>query len=79
MRDHSNPLSRPYAERLAEQGLVHRVCLPVSIEPYTLDDIHVWLDERNQRRKIDYVMSSWCFYFRDPDIAILFALKWGTK
>jgi len=79
MRDHSNPLSRPYVERLAEQGLVHKVCLPTTIEPYTLDDLYLWLGERGLQKKVDYVMSYWCFYFKDRDIALLFGLKWGIK
>lgn len=79
MRDHSNPLSRPYPVRLAEQGFVHKVCLPVTIEPYTLDDLEFWLGERSKRRRTDYVISSWCFYFKDKDLALMFALRWGIK
>lgn len=77
MRDHSNPLSRPYSVRLTEQGLVHKVPLPNSIEPYTLDDLNVWLEERGCRRKIDFVMTNWTYYFKDEQIAMWFALRWG--
>lgn len=76
MRDHSNPLSRPYEIRLAEQGFIHKICLPLSIEPYTLDDIHIWLDERGQKKKVDYIISNWCVYFQDRDIALMFGLRW---
>jgi hypothetical protein len=78
MKDHSNPLSRPYTERLAEQGLVHRVSLPMSIEPYTLDDVNHWLDERGCERKVDYVMSNWSYYFKDKKIAMWVALRWSA-
>ena len=78
MRDHSNPLSRPYPVRLAEQGFVHVVALPMSIEPYNLDDVHWWLNDRGKKVKVDYIISDWKLYFKDRDIALMFALRWGT-
>jgi len=77
MKDHSNPLSRPYVVRLAEQGFVHKVVLPPSIDPYTLDDLNSWLAKRGARPKVDFVMSSWCYYFQDEKLATMFALKWS--
>ena len=77
MQDHSNPLSRPYHVRLAEQGFVHKVELPPSIDPHTLDDLNFWLLERGYRSKFDFVMSSWCYYFKDEQLAIWFKLKWA--
>jgi len=77
MKDHSNPLSRPYSERLAEQGFIYKVPLPFSLEPYTLDDVNCWLDERGYKRKVDYVMSNWCYYFKDNKLAMWFTLKWS--
>ena len=79
MKDHSNPLSRPYADRLAEQGFVYRVNLRGSIEPDTLDDLNDWLRERGLRPKQDYIMSNWGYYFKadQKETAILFALKWA--
>jgi len=77
MRDHSNPLSRPYAVRLAEQGFTHCVSLPPSIEPYTLDDVHLWMNERGRRVKLDYIISNWSVYIKDAELATLFALRWG--
>lgn len=77
MRDHSNPLSRPYSVRLAEQGFLYNIKLPPSIEPYTLDDVDLWLQERGKTRKVDYVMSSWSYYFKDPMLATMFSLRWS--
>jgi hypothetical protein len=76
MKDHSNPLSRPYVVRLAEQGFEHKVTLPPALDPYTLDDLNMWLLERGYRPKVDYVMSSWCYYFKDQKAAVWFSLKW---
>lgn len=76
MKDHSNPLSRPYAVRLAEQGFVYTVELPIQLEPYTLDDLNSWLRERGYKIKVDFIMSSWVYYFKDEQVATLFALKW---
>lgn len=75
--DHSNPLSRPYPVRLAEQGFVHVVPMRMSIEPYNLDDVHYWLNDHGQSVKIDYIISNWSVYFKNPTIATLFALKWS--
>ena len=75
--DHSNPLSRPYSERLNESGFVHCVPMRMSIEPFTLDDVHFWLSDHGQRVKVDYILSNWSVYFKDRTIAILFALKWS--
>ena len=77
MKDHSNPLSRPYSVRLAEQGFVHKVELPVRLDPYTLDDLNTWLRERGYQLKQDFIMSSWVYYFKDERLATLFALKWA--
>ena len=77
MKDHSNPLSRPYPVRLAEQGFVYNVALPREIAPYTLDDFNNWLQERGYRHKEDFIMSSWVYYFKDEQLATLFALKWA--
>jgi hypothetical protein len=77
MKDHSNPLSRPYSVRLAEQGFIYKVELRPSIEPYTLDDLNSWLRERGYRSKVDYIMSSWCYYFKDEKPAVWFKLKWS--
>ena len=77
MKDHSNPLSRPYSVRLAEQGFVHKVELPVRLDPYTLDDLNTWLRERGYQLKEDFIMSSWVYYFKDEQLATLFALKWA--
>ena len=77
MKDHSNPLSRPYSVRLAEQGFVHKVELPVRLDPYTLDDLNTWLRERGYQLKQDFIMSSWVYYFKDEQLATLFALKWA--
>lgn len=77
MKDHSNPLSRPYAVRLAEQGFVHKVELPVRLDPYTLDDLNTWLRERGYQLKQDFIMSNWVYYFKDEQLATLFALKWA--
>ena len=77
MKDHSNPLSRPYSVRLAEQGFVHKVELPVRLDPYTLDDLNSWLRERGYQIKQDFIMSSWVYYFKDERLATLFALKWA--
>ena len=77
MKDHSNPLSRPYAVRLAEQGFVHKVELPVRLDPYTLDDLNSWLRERGYQIKQDFIMSSWVYYFKDEQLATMFALKWA--
>ncbi len=77
MRDHSNPLSRPYAVRLAEQGFEYCVPMRMSLEPYTLHDVHFWLNEHDKHVKIDYIISNWSVYFRDEKIALLFALKWS--
>ena len=75
MKDHSNPLSRPYAVRLAEQGFMYKVELPIST-PYGFYDFDVWLKEHELKPKQDYVMSNWAYYFKDDKIAILFALTW---
>ena len=75
--DHSNPISRPYQERLAEQGFIHVVPMRMSIEPYNLDDVHYWLNDHGQSVKIDYIISNWSVYFKNPTIATLFALKWS--
>ena len=77
MKDHSNPLSRPYSVRLAEQGFIHKVSLPLSIEPYTTDDLRDWLASRGKKAKVDYILSNWCYYFKDPHLATMFALRWG--
>jgi hypothetical protein len=77
VKDHSNPLSRPYAVRLAEQGFVHKVELPVRLDPYTLDDLNTWLRERGYQLKQDFIMSNWVYYFKDEQLATLFALKWA--
>lgn len=76
MKDHSNPLSRPYPVRLAEQGFIHKVSLSMSIEPYTLDDLNNWLKNRGYKYKEDFIMSSWVYYFKDEQVAIIFALRW---
>ena len=77
MKDHSNPLSRPYSVRLAEQGFVHSVVLPSYLDPYTLEDVNNWLRERGYKHKEDFIMSSWVFYFKDEQLATMFALKWA--
>jgi hypothetical protein len=77
MKDHSNPLSRPYSVRLAEQGFIHKVVLPPSIDPYTLNDLNIWLDERGAKVKVDFIMSSWCYYFQNEQLATMFALRWS--
>jgi len=77
MKDHSNPLSRPYVVRLAEQGFIYTVELPMSIEPRTLDDLNMWLLERGHRPKVDYVMSNWTYYFKDEKLAFWFGLTFG--
>jgi hypothetical protein len=77
VRDHSNPLSRPYSVRLAEQGFVHCVPMRINIEPYTLDDVHTWLHRYDKRVKLDYIISNWSVYFKDEKIALLFALTWS--
>ena len=77
MKDHSNPLSRPYSVRLAEQGFVHKVALPLSIDPHTLNDLNIWLDERGAKVKVDFIMSSWCYYFQNEQLATMFALRWS--
>lgn len=77
MKDHSNPLSRPYHVRLAEMGFVHYVALPDSIEPYTLDDLNRWLQDQGYKPKIDFTMTNWKYVFRDPALAMMFALRWG--
>jgi hypothetical protein len=79
VKDHSNPLSRPYSVRLAEQGFVYRVALRHSIEPHTLDDLNNWLRERGLTPKQDYIMSNWEYYFKEEakETATLFALKWA--
>ena len=77
MKDHSNPLSRPYAVRLAEQGFLYKVELPMRLDPYTLDDLNTWLRERGYQLKQDFIMSSWVYYFKDEQLATLFALKWA--
>jgi hypothetical protein len=76
MKDHSNPLSRPYSVRLAEQGFLYTVVLPVKIEPYTLDDFNNWLKEQGCKPKKDFIMTDGVYYFRDQHIATLFALRW---
>ncbi len=63
--------------RLAEQGFVHVVPMRMSIEPYNLDDVHYWLNDHGQSVKIDYIISNWSVYFKNPTIATLFALKWS--
>ena len=77
MKDHSNPLSRPYEVRLAELGFTYRINLRPSIEPYTLDDCNNWLKDRGLKSKQDYIMSNWGYYFKDIPTATLFALKWA--
>lgn len=77
MKDHSNPLSRPYSVRLHEQGFIYKVELPMSIEPYTLDDIHFWLNERGKKVKIDYIISNWSVYMKDEKIAMWFKIRWS--
>jgi hypothetical protein len=77
MKDHSNPLSRPYVVRLKEQGFIYKVELPLTIEDYTLDDLNIWLQERGCKSKRDYVMSSWSYYFKDEKLAMWFRLKWA--
>ena len=78
MKDHSNPLSRPYAVRLAEQGFLYKVTLPIGgIEPYTLYDVNSWLAEHGSIPKVNHIMSNWVYYFKDEQLATLFALKWA--
>lgn len=77
VKDHSNPLSRPYSVRLAEQGFLYNVKMPSSIEPYTLDDVHLWMNERGYRVKKDYIISSWSVYMKDQNLSTMFALRWA--
>lgn len=76
MKDHSNPLSRPYNVRLAEQGFVHKVALPLSIDPYTLYDVNSWLKAHGGIPKVNHIMSNWVYYFKDEQLAVMFALRW---
>jgi len=76
VKDHSNPLSRPYIVRLKEQGFIYKVELPVNPEEYLLDNINLWLYGHGYKSKHDYVMSNWSFYFKDEKLAIWFRLKW---
>jgi hypothetical protein len=77
IRDDSNPLSRPYEERLQEMGFTYKVELPLSIEPNTLKDVNYWLIDQGYKIKVDFIMSNWTYYFKDHKLAMLFRLRWG--
>ena len=77
MKDHSNPLSRPYEVRLKEKGFIYKVELPLTIEPYTLIDVNDWLTEKGCKPKVDFIMSNWVYYFKDDKIAMWFKIRWS--
>jgi hypothetical protein len=64
---------------LAEQGFIYKIELPPAIDPFTLDDLNMWLLEYGLRPKVDYVMSSWAYYFKDEKMAFLFGLTFGGR